>query len=381
MRLSQTRNIADLRELALRKLPRPVKDYLEGGADDEVTLRANRKSFERVGLLPKALTDVSTVDPSTSLLGTRLKMPVILSPTGSSKLFHADGEMAVARAAERAGTFYSLSTLATSMLEDVAAATDAPKIFQIYAFRDRELTKEVIERCRASGYDALCLTVDCAVGGNRERDLLSGMSIPPSLSARSIIHFALRPQWSIPALLNFRFNFPNFDQPVSDGAKKQDTTALFNRLFDPSICWKDAEWLARIWNGKLIIKGLVRKDDVQNAIAIGARAVMISNHGGRQLDSMPAPMDVISEIRDAIGDGPELIVDGGVRRGTDVLKAIAAGANVCAIGRPYLYGLAAGGEAGVDRALMHFRDEIVRGMTLLGTPRIANIRREHLIQA
>lgn len=377
MRLKDTRNINDIRALACKRLPRPILDYLEGGADDEVSLRRNLSVFDDYCLMPEMLVDVSEIDTSTKLLGLDISMPVMLSPTGSSCLFHTAGETAVAKAADRAGTFYSLSTMANTSLEDIAKVGDGPKIFQLYVFKDREFTKALVERCRANGYHALCLTVDAAVGGNRERDALSGMTMPPSLTLKSMMSFATHPTWSLNALFRLKFKFPNFDSP-SKAIETLSAADLFNTYFDRSVSWADAEWLAGIWGGPLIIKGLLSTDDVKRAQSIGATAVMLSNHGGRQLDATPSPMDTLSEIRDAVGDELELIVDGGVRRGTDVLKALAAGANACSIGRPYLYGLAAAGEKGVDRSISLLKSEIERGMTLMGTPSISDIRAKHL---
>lgn len=379
MRLKDTRNINDIRALASKRLPRPILDYLEGGAGDEVSLRRNISAYDNYTLLPDMLVDVSKIDTSTNLLGVKIDVPFILSPTGSSRLFHIAGEAAVAKAANRAGTFYALSTMANTSLEEISELGDRPKIFQLYVFKDRGFTQALVDRCRASGFHALCLTVDAAVGGNRERDILSGMTIPPSLTLKSLMSFATHPTWSLNALFRLNFNFPNFDRPSTEGQETLSAADLFNTYFDRSVSWEDAEWLADIWGGPLIIKGLLSSDDVKKARSIGASAVMISNHGGRQLDATPSPIDRITDIRDAVGDTIELIVDGGVRRGTDVLKAVAAGANACSIGRPYLYGLAAGGEAGVDRSISLLKTEIERDMTLLGTPKVSDIRIRHIL--
>lgn len=380
MKLADTRNLADVQRLAAKRLPRPILDYLEGGADDEVSLRRNTTAFDDYSLIPRALTDVSSVDTGTQLLGRKIEVPFILSPTGSSRLFHIEGELAVARAAAQAGTMYALSTMATTALEDVAAIGDQPQIFQLYVFKDRGFTAELVQRCKAAGYHALCLTVDAAIGGNRERDLLSGMTMPPSLSLRSFLSFATHPSWSLSAMRKLNFGFPNFatDGRISSGGLS--AAELFNNYFDASVTWQDAEWLAKIWGGPLLIKGLLSVEDVRRAAAIGAAGVMVSNHGGRQLDGTPAPIDRIAELRDAVDDALEIILDGGVRRGTHVLKALAAGANACAIGRPYLYGLAAGGEQGVNRVLTLLKEEIERSMVLLGTSSVQEIRTGNLVR-
>lgn len=378
MRLAATRNISDVRRLAAQRLPQPVLDYLEGGADDEVSLRRNASAFEHCTLIPQALCDVSTIDLKTRLLGCDIDVPFILSPTGSSRLFHLDGEMAVARAAARAGTLYALSTMATTPLEDIAAIGNAPQIFQLYVFRDRGFTKTLVERCREAGFRALCLTVDASIGGNRERDLASGMTMPPRLNWRSALSFATHPRWSVPALLRLNFGLPNFADDTATAGRQLSAAEFFNHYFDTSVTWEDAEWLAKQWNGPLLIKGLLSAEDVSRALSIGASGAVISNHGGRQLDGTPAPMDMISSIRDAVGDEAELILDGGVRRGTHVLKAIAAGASACAIGRPYLYGLAAAGERGVERVLELLRAEIERDLALLGVCRVSDLGRHHL---
>lgn len=379
MNFDAVRNVEDVRKVANARLPQPICDYLEGGADDEVTMRSNISAFDKISLQPKSLVNVEKIDLSTRILGVDIKLPIILSPTGSTRLFHLDGENAVARAAARAGTFYGLSTMANTMLEDVASASQQPKIFQLYVFKDREFTAELVKRCKNSGFHALCLTIDSAVGGNRERDLKSGMTIPPTLGLKSLMSFASHPRWSLPALFKLKFDFPNFASLHTDKSKKTSAAELFNSLFDSSVTWEDAIWLAKIWDGPLVVKGVMSAEDAKRAQAIGATAVMVSNHGGRQLDGTPAPIDLISTIRDKVGDELELIVDGGVRRGTHVLKALAAGANACSIGRPYLYGLAAAGEKGVDKVMQLFRDEIERDMILLGTPTIADITRERII--
>lgn len=380
MSLSRCFNISDLRRLARRRLPAPMFHYLDGGSDDEWTLKENTAAFERYQLLPRVLKDISRIDLRTKLLGTTLDLPFFLAPTGMSRLFHHEKEPGAARAAHRAGTLYSLSTLATTSLEQVADETPGPKMFQIYIFKDRGLTREFVERCKAAKYQALCVTVDTPVAGNRERDKVTGMIMPPRLTARSLLSFVASPGWSWHFLRNPDFRLANVVHRV-DALKHDGPMGLIeyvNSQFDRSLAWDDAAWLAREWGGPFVIKGLTSPADARCAASIGATAVMISNHGGRQLDSSPAPIDCLKPIRDAVGDSLELIVDGGIRRGTHIIKALALGANACSIGRPYLYGLAAGGEAGVARAIDLLRQELMLNCALLGCERIAAIGEEHV---
>ncbi|HEY1077549.1 MAG TPA: alpha-hydroxy acid oxidase [Fontimonas sp.] len=377
--LERCHNIDDLRRLARRRLPAPMFHYLDGGADDEWTMARNAAAFDEHALVPDVLRDVSRVDAGTSLLGSRISMPIMLSPTGMSRLFHHDKELGAARAAERAGTLYSLSTMATTSLEDIAAATAGPKMFQVYIFKDRGLTRELVGRCKAAKYQALCLTVDTPVAGNRERDRVTGMTMPPRLSARSLLSFFASPAWSLNYLRDPDFRLANVVHRVdalSGGA--MGVIEYVNSQFDRSVSWEDAAWLVREWNGPFVIKGLSSVGDARRAREIGATALMISNHGGRQLDASVAAIDCLPPIRDALGDALELIVDGGIRRGTQVLKALALGATACSIGRPYLYGLAAGGEAGVAHALDLLRSELLRDLTLLGCTSVADIRADHV---
>ncbi|NIJ38705.1 L-lactate dehydrogenase (cytochrome) [Sphingopyxis panaciterrae] len=371
--LSNAFNIADVQALAGRALPLPIRHYLEGGADDEWTLARNRAAFGEWVLAQRTLVDVGHVDPGTDLLGFDVAMPLMLSPTGMSQLFHAAGETAVARAAAGAGIAYGLSTMATTSIEAIAA-TGVQRYFQLYLFRDRGLTRALLERAAAHGYGALCLTVDTAIAGNRERDLRSGMIMPPRFSPGSLLSLAVHPRWSFGALKNRSFRLANVADYVGDIANGGTSVIDYvNAQFDRTATWQDVEWLRGQWPGKLVIKGAMMPGDCHEAIARGADAIMVSNHGGRQLDTVGAPLDYLPAIRDRIGGTGQLIVDGGARRGTDVLKAIALGANGCSIGRPYLYGLAAGGEAGVARVLSIFRSEIERDMALMGRTRIADI--------
>ena len=313
------------------------------------------------------------------MLGVDLALPFFLSPTGISRLFHHDKELAVARAAAEFGTLYSLSTLATTSLEEVAKETSGPKMFQMYIFKDRELTKELVQRCKAAGYQALCLTVDTLVAGNREREKKYGMTMPPKVNRHNFFSYATSWEWLFHLLRSPDFKLANVAHRVDAlGGGAMPLIDYVNSQFDRSLTWDDAAWLAEQWDGPFVIKGMATATDAKNAVEIGASAAMLSNHGGRQLDSSPAPFDCIAPIRDAVGDGLELIVDGGVRRGTHILKALAMGADACSIGRPYLYGLAAGGQAGVEHALRLLKEELERDMALLGVKSLSELSPEHL---
>ncbi len=377
--LKNCRNIADLRLRAKSKLPSPMFHYIDGGADDEWTQRRNTRAFDDYTLTPNQLCDVSCIDLRTRVLGCDLQLPFFIAPTGMSRLFHQDKELGVARAADRYGTLYSLSTMASTTLEDVSAETSGPKMFQIYIFKDRELTREFVQRCKAAGYRSLCLTVDTVIGGNRERDLKYGMTIPPRVNAYNFFSYATSFSWLFNAARQPDFKLANVMHRVdalAGGA--MSLIGYVNEQFDPTITWDDAAWLAEQWDGPFVIKGLQSVHDALKAREIGASAIMVSNHGGRQLEGAPAPVDCIPALRDAVGDDLELIVDGGVRRGTHVIKAIALGANACSIGRPYLYGLAAGGQAGVERALEILKSEIERSLALMGCASIAELGPEHV---
>jgi L-lactate dehydrogenase (cytochrome) len=378
-RLDRANNIADLRRLARRRLPRPIFDYIEGGADDEVTLERNMSAFSTFEIVPDVLNDVSSIRTATTLFGEPVAWPLMLAPTGLTRMFHDDAELAVARAAARHGLLYSLSTLGTTRLEALGEAFGGPKVFQIYIFKDRGLTAEFVARCKAAGFHGLALTVDTPVAGNRERDRVNGLSVPPRLTLKSMLSFAAHPSWSIPALSGSKFDFANVSHRVD--ALAAGPMSLFDYIgdqFDPSLTWADVEWLAREWGGPLAIKGVMTPEDAKRAIASGATGVMISNHGGRQLDGAPAPVDQVAAVRDALGDGPDIICDGGIRRGSDVVKALALGASGCSIGRPSLYGLAAGGEAGVDRALTLLRQEFERTLTLAGVNDVDRLARRQV---
>jgi len=362
-------NVSDLRKLAKKKLPAPMFHYIDGGSDDEWTLKRNTDAFQDYQLMPNYLRDIHDIKLKKKVLGCEIDLPFFLSPTGMSRLFHHEKELGACRAADKFGTLYSLSTLATTRLEDVAAETSGPKMFQIYILKDRELTREFVQRCKDSKYQALCLTVDTMVAGNRERDLVNGMTMPPRVTSfKNFFSYATSFDWGFHMLLDPNFKLANVAHRVD------------NSQFDRTVTWEDAAWLAGQWDGPFIIKGLQSPEDAKRALDIGASGIMISNHGGRQLESAPAPIDCVMDMRDAIGDKLELIVDGGIRRGTHIIKALAAGADACSIGRGYLFGLAAGGQKGVERALELLRAELERSLALLGVDDVNDLNQSHLKQ-
>jgi L-lactate dehydrogenase (cytochrome) len=368
-------NIAELRKRARRKMPSPMFHYIDGGADDEWTLRRNTEAFDRYEFLPKCLVDVATIDTGTMLFGQKIDWPFFLSPTALSRLFHYQGEPAVARAAHAAGTIYSLSSFSSTSIEDIGKLTPGPKVFQVYVLKDRGLTREFVQRARDAGFVALQLTVDVpGVSGNRERDIVTGMTVPPKLSLMSLIDIAFHPAWVFRHLTTPRIDMANVaHRPPPGSDSLGGIIEYLNAQLARSVTWDDAEWMIKEWGGPFAIKGVVRPEDARRCIDIGATAVMLSNHGGRQLGFAPAPIDTLKAVRDAIGHELEVIVDGGVRRGSHILKALALGADACSAGRPYLYGLGAGGEAGVHKALSILRSELERDMALLGVPSIAQL--------
>ena len=373
MRIKDCNNIMDFRRIARRRLPAPVFHYMDGGADDELTLGRNTDAFNDYELLPTQLTDVSNINLKSTLFGEPVEWPVMIAPTGASKLFHRAGEPAVARAAEKFGMVYSLSTLGTTTIEDTATASAGPKLFQLYVFKDRGLTNDFLARCKQQDYKALCLTVDTPLAGNRERDIVYGMSAPPKFKWRSALSYACHPGWLYRALIRKDLDLVNITSSKAAAKIDSGVVEYINSQFDRSLTWKDVEWLAAQWDGPLVIKGVQTVEDCRRAANSGATAVMLSNHGGRQLESAPAPVDCIASVADALHDRLEIICDGGIRRGTHVVKALALGANACSIGRGYLFPLAAGGQAGVERALQLLRGEVERTMALLGCDSVSKL--------
>lgn len=372
-------NIEDLRRLARRRLPRFLFDFVEGGADDEVTVRANREAFGRYGFRARSLVDVSTRDLSTTLLGQRLELPVILGPVGLAGLLAPSGEVLAARAAARKGALFALSTMSVCTIEEVAAAVPTPGWFQLYIWKDRGITRSLVERARAAGYSALCLTVDVPAMGNRERDVRNGFVVPPRFTLTNALDLLMHLGWVLRMTRSPRVTFGNFEDSQALTRRDAVSVAAYTaQQFDSSVTWADLEWLRGLWPGPLVLKGISCAEDARRAVEHGVQALIVSNHGGRQLDGLPAALDVLPEIVDAVGGRAEIILDGGVRRGSDVVKAIASGARACMIGRPFLYGLAADGQSGVELALELFRKEIDRTLMLLGCPRLEQLDASYL---
>ncbi len=364
-------NIDDLRIAAKRRAHRMVFDYIDGGADDEITLGRNTTAFDDYDLMFKVLAGADNIDMSTTLLGEKIDVPFFASPAAGHRLFHTDGERGVAKAADKTGTVFSLSTLSSVSIEEIAALTSGPKWFQLYVWKDRGLVKEMMDRAREAGYKALILTVDFPIAGNRERDPRNGFSIPPKLGIKQAWHALMAPAWSLDYVIRPSVKYANLSEDTA-AVSLQD---FVYEQFDAGFNWRDAEWLLGEWNGPAVIKGVVRPDDARQAVDLGFDAVMVSNHGGRQLDRSPAPVHVLESIVDAIGADAEVILDGGVRRGTDILIALALGAKAVGFARPFLYGLAAAGEAGANRAMHILTNELRRDMVLLGIDRIGNVNR------
>ena len=379
MRLADCHNIADFRRLARQRLPWPVFDYIDGAADDELTKARNTAAFDDCDLVPEVLAGVGTIDTSVTILGRRSALPLILSPTALQRVFHWQGERAVARAAEKFGLWCGISSLATVSIEEIGALIATPKMFQLYVHKDQGLNRSLVERCRAAKFDCITLTVDTIVSGKRERCARSGFTSPPRFTPSSALSYAARPRWALDYMLREKFRLPNLDTHVSAGTGEAVSIAgYFNTMLDPTMTWRTAEAIRRDWGGTFCLKGIVSPRDARRAVEIGADAIMVSNHGGRQLDGSRAPFDALPEIVDAVRGEIEIICDGGVRRGTHVLKALAAGADCASGGRLYLYALAAAGQAGVERALMLLKDEIERGMKLMGVTHVDQLGRDRL---
>ncbi len=377
--IDDCRNVADFRELARRRLPGPIFHYIDGAAEDEVTYARNTQAFEACDLVPNVLSGVAEVDPSVTVMGQRLAMPILCSPTALQRLFHYRGERAVGAAAERYGTFFGISSLATVSLEEIGERIATPKMFQLYFHKDRGLNRAMIERCQAAGFDALTLTVDTITGGNRERDLRTGFTSPPKLTLRSLASFAWHPRWAFNYYTSEAFSLPQLSGHLQEGSKVAISVGdYFSKMLDQGMTWRDAEQLREQWGGPFCLKGVMSPEDARRAVDIGCSAIMVSNHAGRQLDGARAPFDQISEIADAVGGEIDIICDGGIRRGTHILKALAAGATACSGGHMYLYALAAGGQAGVEKALANLYSEVVRDMKLMGITRLDQLTRGHL---
>jgi L-lactate dehydrogenase (cytochrome) len=378
MRLRDCHNFHDFRELARRRLPRPIFDYIDGAADEEATYRRNTASFDGCDLVPNVLRGVETVDISVTVMGQKLAMPFYCSPTALQRLFHHQGERAVAAAAAKYGTMFGVSSLGTTGLEELRKAHDTPQVYQFYFHKDRGLNHAMMQRAKQAGVEVMMLTVDSITGGNRERDLRTGFSIPFRLTPRGMLQFAIKPSWAINYALHESFKLPQLDEHVDMSGGAMSIGRYFTEMLDPSMNWDDVAAMVRVWNGQFCLKGVMSAADAKRAAEIGCTGIVVSNHGGRQLDGSRASFDQLAEIVDAVGDRIDVIMDGGVQRGTHVLKALSLGAKAVGVGRFYLFPLAAAGQAGVERALGLMRTEIERGMRLMGCASIDQLTRSNL---
>jgi L-lactate dehydrogenase (cytochrome) len=378
MRVEQCFNFHDFRALARRRLPGPIFDYIDGGADDEATLRRNTSSFEDCDLVPNVLRGVRDIDLSVTVMGQKLAMPFYCSPTALQRLFHYDGERAVGAAAAKYGTMFGVSSLGTVSLEELRAAHDTPQVYQFYFHRDRGLNRAMLQRAKEAGVQVMMLTVDSITGGNRERDLRTGFSIPFRLTLVGMLQFAIKPTWALQYLTHERFKLPQLDAHVDMSGGAMSIGRYFTEMLDPSMTWDDVAEMVRLWNGPFCLKGIMSKDDARKAVDIGCAGIVLSNHGGRQLDGSRAAFDQLAEIVDDVGDRIDVMMDGGIQRGTHVLKALSLGAKAVGVGRYYLYPLAAAGQAGVERALGLMRAELERDMKLLGCTSISQLSRHNL---
>ena len=380
MSLKNCYNFEDFRKLAKKRLPAPIFHYIDGGADDETTLKRNTNSFDDCDLIPNILRSVGEPDLSTTVFGRKIDMPIFLSPTAMQSLYHPDGDKASARAAEKFGTMYSMSTMASFSIEEIANISSGPKLFQLYIHKDKSFTDDLIDRCKRANFDGLCLTVDTLVAGNRERDHRTGFTTPPKFTLESIMNFAIKPGWLFRYFTNKKFELANIKHKTDKGTSiTKSVIDYVNEQYDPKMNWDDAEYCIKKWDGPFALKGVMSVEDAKRAVDIGCTAIIISNHGGRQLDGSRTPFDQLKAISDAVGDKVEIILDGGVRRGTHVLKALAAGATACSFGKAFLFSLGAGGQQGVERLLQNMHDEIRRNMILMGCKSVKELDRSKII--
>ncbi|NKX42602.1 alpha-hydroxy-acid oxidizing protein [Rhodobacteraceae bacterium R_SAG2] len=373
MRLTDCDNVQDFRSLAQRRLPSPIFNYIDGGADDEVTMRRNTKAFESVDLVPNVLRGVTDVDLSTEIMGQKLDLPVYLSPTALQRLFHHEGEHATAAAAAKFGTMFGVSSLGTVSMAELAAKHETPQVYQFYFHKDRGLNSAMMQKAKESGINVMMLTVDSITGGNRERDLRTGFSIPFRLTLGGMIQFAIKPMWGINYLTHEKFSLPQLDAHID---MKGDTLTIgryFTDMLDPSMNWDDVERMVSEWGGPFCLKGVMSVEDAKKAVEIGCQGIVLSNHGGRQLDGSRTAFDQLDEIVQAVGDKIDVMVDGGFQRGTHILKALAIGAKAVGLGRAYLYALAAAGQPGIERMLTQLTAEITRDMRLMGVTQVADL--------
>ena len=377
--ISDCRNVNDFRNLAKSKLPAPIFHYIDGAADDEVTYKRNTESYEKCDLIHNVLAGVEDVDTSVEIMGMKIDIPMFCSPTALQRLFHYDGERAVAKAAEQYGTLFGISSLGTVSLKEIEKTISTPKMFQFYCHKDKGLNNAMIQMCQEANFDAIALTVDTITGGNRERDLWTGFTTPPKLTPTSLISFALHPNWSLNYLLRERFSLPQLEKHINKGSNVAVSVGeYFSTMLDQSMDWQDAQEIRNKWGKKFCLKGVMSVEDAKRAVDIGADAIMVSNHGGRQLDGSISPFEQLADIVDAVGDKIDVICDGGIRRGTHVLKALSVGAKACSGGRWYLYALAAGGQKGVEKAISNMRNEIERDMKLMGITKLSQLSRKNI---
>jgi L-lactate dehydrogenase (cytochrome) len=378
MRLSDCHNFHDFRRLAERRLPGPIFDYIDGAADDEATYRRNTESFERCDLVPNVLHGVESVDLSVTVMGQKLALPFYCSPTALQRLFHHDGERAVAAAASKSGTMFGVSSLGTVSVEELRRAYPTPQVYQFYFHKDRGLNRAMIRRAKEAGVDVMMLTVDSITGGNRERDLRTGFSIPFRLTLGGMLEFALKPMWGLNYVTHERYRLPQLEEHIDMSGGAISIGRYFTEMLDPTMSWKDAAELVREWNGQFCLKGVMSVEDAKHAADIGCTGIVLSNHGGRQLDGSRAAFDQLAEVVDAVGDRLDVMMDGGVQRGTHILKALSLGAKAVGVGRYYLFPLAAAGQAGVERALGLMREELERDMRLMGCTSVGQLSRSNL---
>ncbi len=379
MGLPDCHSFKDFRQLAKRRLPGPIFHYIDGAADDEITYRRNTEAYDACDLVPNVLAGVDEVDMGVEVMGQKLAMPIYCAPTALQRLFHHDGERAVAKAAQKFGTMVGVSSLGTVSVEELSETISTPKMFQFYFHKDRGLNDALLERAKAAKFDVMALTVDTITGGNRERDLKTGFTSPPRLTLQSLMSFAAHPMWAFNYFTHPAFELPHLKNHVSAGTNLATSVGdYFSTMLDQSMNWRDAEELCAKWNGQFALKGIMSVADAKRAVDIGCTGIMVSNHGGRQLDGSRAPFDQLAEIVDAVGDQIDVICEGGIQRGTHILKALSVGAKACSGGRLYLYALAAAGQAGVERALGNLRAEIERDMKLMGVTKIDQLSVENL---
>ena len=377
--LKNCSNFSDLRDLAKRRLPSPIFHYIDGAAEDEVTYRRNTLAFEDCDLVPNVLAGVEDIDMSVNVMGFRLGLPIFCSPTALQRLFHYEGERAVALAAEKYNTLFGVSSLGTVALKEIGELIDSPKMFQFYFHKDRALNDAMIDMAIEAKFDVLTLTVDTITGGNRERDLRTGFTTPPKLTPSSLFQFGIKPAWALNFLLRERFELSQLKDHVKQGSNIAISVGdYFSTMLDQTLDWSHAEELKRKWNGKFCLKGIMSPRDARKAVDLGADAIMISNHGGRQLDGSRSPFDQLEEIVEEVGGEIDIVLDGGIQRGTHILKAMALGATACSGGRMYLYALAAAGRKGVEKALENIRTEVERDMKLMGLKSLKEINRSML---